>query len=190
VWIAAGDVSGHGYSCAIAQAMTKAGLASLIEPHQTPAAVLARLDRVLRTNGSPRTFTTLALLRLDPARGEGLIANAGHPYPLLASNGDVREIPISALPLGQGPPRVYENHVIHIEPGNVVIFCSDGVYEALNAAGAAYGFERLRTVLGEARERPAEEILERILADWKKHIGRSAPLDDTTILVLKRLEGN
>src|SRR4029077_8352917 len=55
IWIAAGDVSGHGYSCAIAQAMTKAGLASLVEAERTPAMVLQRLDLVLREIGSPRT---------------------------------------------------------------------------------------------------------------------------------------
>ena len=104
VWIAAGDVAGHGYSCAIAQAMTKSALASLVGHGRTPAEVLQRADRVLRAAGPTRNFTSLLLLRLHPETGEGLLSNAGHPYPLLWPAA-VKEIEISALPLGLGPPR-------------------------------------------------------------------------------------
>jgi sigma-B regulation protein RsbU (phosphoserine phosphatase) len=186
LWVAAGDVSGHGYSCAIAQAMTKAGLASLVGSEQTPATVLARLDRVLRTSGSSRTFTSLALMRLDPPRGEGLIANAGHPYPLFAADGETREIQISSLPLGQGPARMYANTPIQFEPGSVIVFCSDGLFEAMNGNGSAYGFDRMRVLLSSCRGLTSNEILHCILEDWRKHIGRSAANDDTTIVVVKR----
>ncbi len=186
LWIAAGDVSGHGYSCAIAQAMTKAGLASLVGAEQTPAAVLSRLDRVLRSSGSARTFTSLALLRLDVERGEGLIANAGHPYPLLAMRDDVVEIPIPSLPLGQGPPRSYEDHAVRINTGDVMVFFSDGLFEATNGNGSAYGFERLRDILASSRRLPARAILDRIVEDWTRHLGQSDAADDTTIVIVKR----
>lgn len=189
LWLAAGDVSGHGYSCAIAQAMTKAGLASLVAADETPAAVLTRLDRVLRTSGSARTFTSLALLRLDSARGEGLFANAGHPYPLLAVYDEVSEIAIPSLPLGQGPARTYEDREIRIGAGDVMLFFSDGLFEASNGNGAAYGFDRLREVLGASRRLPAQAILDRILADWTRHLGHSSAADDMTIVVLKRTGG-
>ena len=81
LWIAAGDVAGHGYSCAVAQAMVKAGLLSLVEPAESPAGVLRQLDRVLRGVDTDHSFTSLALIRLDPATGDALLANAGHPYP-------------------------------------------------------------------------------------------------------------
>jgi hypothetical protein len=186
IWIAAGDVSGHGFSCAVAQAMTKAGLTSLINAEQTPALVLARLDHVLRRSGTSRTFTSLALLRLDPARGEGLLANAGHPYPLHLSNGRVREFAISALPLGQGPPRTYEDVRVTLEPGSALVFCSDGLFEAADENGVAYGFERVRQVLLDGRRASAQELLDRMLEDWRRHIGSAKPADDTTIVVLKR----
>jgi hypothetical protein len=80
-WLAAGDVSGHGHSCAIAQAMTKAALVSSIREGQSPAAVLAEVDRMLRTAGAQRSFTSLALIKLAPETGEIVFANAGHPYP-------------------------------------------------------------------------------------------------------------
>ncbi len=188
LWVAAGDVAGHGYSCAIAQAMTAAALTSLIHPGVTPAGVLHSIDRVLRRNRAHRNFTTLALLRLDLATGEGTLANAGHPFPLLAADGEVAEIPLSGLPLGQGPDRRYTETTIRIPPGGVLLFCSDGLFEATDWQGNAYGYERPRELLRTLGDRPANEILEALFADWRSYAGSDGPpADDTTVLVLKRL---
>ncbi|HKI02535.1 MAG TPA: PP2C family protein-serine/threonine phosphatase [Thermoanaerobaculia bacterium] len=186
VWIAAGDVAGHGYSCAIAQAMTKSALASLAGRGRTPAQVLQRADLVLRAAGATRNFTSLALLRFRPETGEALLSNAGHPYPLLAADGEVSELEISALPLGLGPARTYEDRPLRLAPGSVLVFCSDGLFEATDASGRAYGFDRLRELVREAGSRPADKILEALLADWRRHLRALEPLDDTTVVVLKR----
>jgi hypothetical protein len=186
LWIAAGDVSGHGYSCAIAQAMTKAGLASLVEAERTPAMVLQRLDLVLREIGSPRTFTSLALLRLDPITGEALVSNAGHPYPWIVRGTDVRELDLPSLPLGLGPTRVYTDTPLSITTGTTIVLFSDGLFEAHNTHGHPYGFDRLREILGKVSRRPAAAILTAILEDWRTHAGPATPADDTTIVVVKR----
>ncbi|HKV08587.1 MAG TPA: PP2C family protein-serine/threonine phosphatase [Thermoanaerobaculia bacterium] len=190
LWIAAGDVAGHGYSCAVAQAMTKAALASLIgRGERTPAEVLSRADRVLRAAGPTRHFTTLALLRLDPRTGEALLANAGHPYPLLAAGGQVAEIPLPGLPLGHGPRRQYADQALEIPPGGVLVFSSDGLFEAMDRGGAVYGFERAGAVLQNAADRTAEKILEAFLDDWRGHLRGQRPMDDTTLVVIRRSGG-
>jgi hypothetical protein len=188
VWIAAGDVAGHGYSCAIAQAMTKAALASLIGRERTPAEVLQRADRVLRAAGFNRNFTSLALLRLRPETGEALLANAGHPYPTLVAGGKVTELAItpSSMPLGLGPPRTYVDRPVQLPPGAALVFCSDGLFEATDGAGRVYGYDRLRELLGGAGTQTADRILETLLADWRHHLRSALPMDDTTFVVLKR----
>ncbi|MEA2163093.1 MAG: phosphoserine phosphatase RsbU/P [Thermoanaerobaculia bacterium] len=186
IWIAAGDVSGHGYSCAIAQAMTKAGLASLVEAERTPAMVLQRLDLVLREIGSPRTFTSLSLLRLDPLTGEALVSNAGHPYPWIVRGTDVRELDLPSLPLGLGPTRQYTDTPLSIATGTTIVLFSDGLFEAHDQHGRPYGFDRLREILGKVSRRPASAILTAILEDWRTHAGPATPADDTTIVVVKR----
>jgi hypothetical protein len=188
VWIAAGDVAGHGYSCAVAQAMTKAALGSLVGRGRSPAEVLQRADRVLRAAGAARNFTSLALLRLRPETGEALLSNAGHPYPLLVAGGQVTELAISALPLGLGPPRRYEDRAIRMLPGSALVFFSDGLFEAADGAGRIYGFDRLGELLRDADGRTADKLLEMLLADWRRHLRAALPLDDTTVLVLRRRE--
>jgi hypothetical protein len=191
LWIAAGDVAGHGYSCAIDQAMVKAALASLIGERRTPSEILAETDRVLRTTAASRSFTSLALLRLDPATGEALLANAGHPFPLLVTAGHpASELALPGLPLGQGPPRRYADMRFELAPGDTLVICSDGLFEAGAAgreSGAQYGYQRPRLVLDELANRPAAEVLDGLLADWRRHRGSGAPADDTTVVVLRRL---
>jgi len=187
LWIAAGDVSGHGYSCAIVHAMTKAALASLVAADRTPGQVLGEVDRVLRTVRYRRAFTSLALLRLDPRTGEGVLANAGHPYPLLFTNGEVRDIELPGLPLGQGPSRSYADRPIELEVGAVLVLCSDGLFEATDRDVKAYGFERPRQLLTKAARWPSNEVLEMLLADWRRHRGPVPAADDTTVVVVKRL---
>jgi sigma-B regulation protein RsbU (phosphoserine phosphatase) len=187
LWIAAGDVSGHGYSCAIAQASLKAALLSLVDGNATPARVLERIDRVLRSSVAVRQFATLLLGCLEEASGRLVLANAGHPFPLLAEPGrGAREVEYPGLPLGQGPPRRYRDHELMLAPGSVLLLHSDGLFEALDASGRPYGFDRPRQILGEAAQWNAAEILERVLYDWRGHLGGAAPSDDTTLVVLKR----
>jgi hypothetical protein len=186
LWIAAGDVAGHGYSCSIAQAMTAAALSSLVGASQTPSGVLQRIDRVLRRNGAHRNFTTLALLRLDPRTGEGRLANAGHPFPLLVVEGEAAEVSLAGLPLGQGPKREYKETVLQIPPGGVLVFCSDGLFEGADWQGVPYGYDRPREILGALSGQTAAEILEALLADWRRHLGAQEHQDDTTVLVVKR----
>jgi Stage II sporulation protein E (SpoIIE) len=188
LWIAAGDVSGHGYSCGIQQAMVMASLGSLVKAGRMPSEILIEIDRVLRMGRSGRLFTSLALLKLDPKMGGGVLANAGHPFPILLHEGKSSEIAGSGLPLGQGPNRTYTDVPFEIPKGGVLVIASDGLFEGIDRFDEPYGFDRPRAVLESTSlwRRPPDSIVEALLADWRRHVGEGAPSDDTTILVVKR----
>jgi hypothetical protein len=186
LWIAAGDVAGHGYSCAVAQAMVKAGLQSLVEPEETPAGLLRRLDRVLRGVSLGHSFTSLSLIRLDPGSGDALLANAGNPYPLVFAGARVAEVELPGLPLAKGPVQPYADRPFHLPPGGVLLLCSDGLYEALDRDGNAYGYERAREVLHAMGHRPALEIVDALLNDCRRHLGGEPAPDDVTVVVVRR----
>jgi hypothetical protein len=186
LWIAAGDVAGHGYSCAVAQAMVKAGLLSLIAPEESPASVLRQLDRVLRGVSTGHSFTSLALIRLDPATGEALLGNAGYPYPMVFVPGRVEEIELPGLPLGRGPARPYSDRAFQLPAGGALLLCSDGLFEALDRNGNSYGFDRAREVLRAMGHRPALEVVDALLNDCRRHLGDEQAPDDVTVVVVKR----
>jgi sigma-B regulation protein RsbU (phosphoserine phosphatase) len=143
----------------------------------------------LRAAGATRNFTSLALLRLRPETGEGLVSNAGYPYPLLVADGEVTEIVLSALPLGLGPPRQYQDRAVDLVPGSVLVFSSDGLFEASDGGGRMYGFDRLCETVRNLGSRPADKILDLLFADWRRHLRSEQPLDDTTVVVVKRQGG-
>lgn len=186
LWIAAGDVAGHGYSCAVSQAMTKAALASLIPDHTSPAEVLGEIHRVLRQAGPQRSFTTLALLRLKPETGEVVLSNAGHPSPFLVEGREVCELALPALPLGQPLPSTYREKRFTLPPGGTLLLFSDGLFEARDLEGNLFNLERLRQILELGRSRTAAEILDTVLLDWHRHQGEGPPADDTTVVVIHR----
>jgi hypothetical protein len=191
-WIVAGDVAGHGVSCAISQAIVKATLVGLLTSSRgmsSPSATLTETDRVLRATAPERSFTTVVLIRFEPATGRALVSNAGHPYPLLVEPGQrPREIALPGLPLGQGPARRYDDAVIELKPGSVIVVCSDGLIEARSSAGdAPYGFERPLDHLASIASRHADDILEDLFIEWQAFRGPGAPDDDTTVVVLRRL---
>jgi Stage II sporulation protein E (SpoIIE) len=187
LWIATGDVAGHGYSCAIAQAMTVAALTSLVDAARTPSEILRGVDRVIRRSGTHRHFTSLALMRLDSDSGDALLSNAGHPFPLLLSlGGEVLEIDLPGLPLGQGPKRKYGDISIEIPQGGALVFASDGLFEGADWQENQYGYERPQELLRSLGDASAQEILEALFADWRRHLGEREHQDDTTVLVIKR----
>ena len=185
LWVVAGDVAGHGISCSITHAMTKAALAALIRSGETPGRVLGEVDRVLRTLTTSRLFTSLALLRLDTLTGEGTFSNAGFPYPLQRDGRDVTELEAPGLPAGEGPSRHYPDLDIRIPPGGALVFCSDGLAEALRPNGEPYGYDRPRQVLAAAPSRSADDLLGALVSDWHQEVGERAE-DDTTLLVVRR----
>ena len=188
LWVAAGDVAGHGFSCGIQGAMVKACLLTLVKAGRRPGEILVEVDRVLRAAKSGRLFTSLVLARIDPATGRGVLANAGHPWPLLVVEGRARELATSGLPLGKGPARVYEETEFELPGAASLVLASDGLFEGPDRFDEPYGFERPKDVLERVGlwRRPAESILEALLGDWRTHVGEGDPADDTSVVVVRR----
>jgi hypothetical protein len=188
LWVAAGDVAGHGYSCGIQGAMVKACLLTLVKAGRRPGEILVEVDRVLRAAQTGRLFTSLVLVRVDPQTGRGVLANAGHPYPLLVVEGRATELAVSGLPLGKGPARAYEELSFELPGAASLVLASDGLYEGPDRFDEPYGYARPRAVLERTGlwRRPAESILEALLGDWRGHVGEGDPADDTSVVVVRR----
>jgi sigma-B regulation protein RsbU (phosphoserine phosphatase) len=117
-----------------------------------------------------------------------VLANAGHPYPLRLDGDEISELELPSLPLGRGPARTYRELPFELPPGAALVLFSDGLVEALDRSGEIYGFERLRSKVGKLRGRTADRIVQGLFGDWERHLRTVRPLDDTTVLVLRRQE--
>jgi sigma-B regulation protein RsbU (phosphoserine phosphatase) len=188
--IAVGDVAGKGYAAAL---LASLGIGLLREHavHQAypPAAMLADLNGHLLIPGANGRFITMALAIYDPATSQLSLANAGFPLPLLVRNQEIRPIDVTGLPLGLFPNSSYDETILQLQPGDILVFCSDGVLDQTNAAQEDFGTERLFAQLAKTCESScAEEVASGIIESVDRYAGEHPSvesLDDRTIVVLR-----
>lgn len=127
---------------------------------------------------------------LAPGKGTLHYANAGHPLPRWwrAARGVVEPVPdVSGLPLGVDPEAVYLQGKIELEPGDIVVYYSDGLTEAGDRRGEMFGCRRLDSALQETAHRGAEGVKAGVLARLQDFLAGKRPHDDLTLFVLERL---
>ena len=133
-------------------------------------------------------FVTVLYAQLDCKSGKLHYARAGHPPPLILDpHGQVVELPITG---GQflgvlKRPRLDEQQ-IQLAPGSLALFYSDGLTEAADAGtGASWERRAQLRSLRENRDRPAQEICERLWGAVLDHSGTRQHQDDVTLVCLK-----
>ncbi len=177
------DVSGHGLHTGLRMAMVKAALQILIEETEKPAEIMRRLDRVVRGESGTRFFVTATLALIDLEMGEVRLTNAGHPPTYHLRNGKVREVVLPGSPLGV-MRQSYGAETLRLEPGDVVVWLSDGLIEASNAADEPFGYDGVaRALSGPANS--ASEVRSRLLAAIAAHTAGHPAEDDRTLVVFR-----
>jgi serine phosphatase RsbU (regulator of sigma subunit) len=177
------DVSGHGLSTGLRMAMIKSALNILVEDGAAPESILRRLDAVVRADVETRSFVTATLALVDLAAGTLEIWNAGHPPTYLLRRGTVDEILLPSSALG-GLGNVYDRRSVQLEPGDVVVWLSDGLIEAPGADGQPFGYDAtLAALAGPATGAP--EVRDRLLGAIARHAGDTPPEDDRTLVVME-----
>jgi sigma-B regulation protein RsbU (phosphoserine phosphatase) len=184
--LAIGDVAGKGVPAALYGAFASGTVRSRAFERHPPAEVLRRVNRTLCTRGVDGLFCTLAFALFDFVHATVTLANSGLPYPLhyRAATGRCEPIVLPGLPLGAFEAATYDERVIDLEPGDVIVFHTDGVSEA-RAGGEDYGLARLRKQVEDHAGASAAQLGERILADVSGFMGTAPRGDDLTLLIVK-----
>jgi serine phosphatase RsbU (regulator of sigma subunit) len=187
--VSIGDVSGHGLPTGLLAAGVRATLASFVELGVPAPEAFVRLGRRTARARNPerRLYTTLAFFVYDDARRIGTLTNAGHPAPYrLTAGGLLERMELPALPIGLLPDReiAYPSRDYRFEPGDRIVFFTDGVVEAANAAEVPWGYERLEALLARDWTKTADEIIDAVLKDVAAFVGPTPLEDDRTLLIL------
>lgn len=189
------DVAGHGVASGLLLAGVRGCLVMLHEDGAgehlaAPRELLARLNRVVRTVGGRRTFVTMAYALFERAPPRLTLAAAAHP-PLLrwraaGEVGEIEEIALPSLPLGTTLASDFPQRRLDIEPGDVFLFVTDGIAEALDPSGRLYGESRLHAALAAcALGATAAEIRDTLLAELEQFLGAQEGQDDVTLVVVR-----
>ena len=116
------------------------------------------------------------------------LSNCGSPYPChyRAVTQTVAELQMDAYPLGIRPGVVYETMEVQLEPGDRIVFYSDGLAEAASPEGDFFGFERIAETIREgcAEGLSAQNLMHRVFGEVQAFCGDVPQEDDQTLIVL------
>src|SRR5947207_899888 len=150
-----------------------------------PAEMLKQMNQLVGERRIEGRFMTACFATWQKGRQKLRVANAGQSQPLLYKDDRCGKIELTGFPLGIYEEVTYDEWGVTLEPGNILVFHSDGIAETANSEGQFFGNTRLREVIERHHEITAAELADRILneVDW---FSQSAPLsDDRTLVVMK-----
>jgi anti-sigma regulatory factor (Ser/Thr protein kinase) len=177
-----GDVAGHGLEAASVMGQLRMAVrAYALEGHR-PADVVAHADSVLRMV-APDEIATMAYAEVDPATGAARFVGAGHPPPIAIDPAGARYLELPKQPpIGVAVSWVYEEAVVVVEPGGMLVLYTDGLIDRRDIA-LEEGLERLLAAAGKDLGLPVEEVCRGLIAAL---VPREAA-DDIALLAMERL---
>lgn len=185
------DVTDKGMPAALFMVLTRSIVHASLDGARSPAEGIARANRLIHADAASGMFVTLCAARFEPDSGTVTYVNAGHNPPLLArgaeDGGPPKPLTRTGMALGVLPDSTYEQRTVHLDPGDLILFYTDGVLDAMNDRGEAFGKQRLEQLLqGPYRDR-ASQLVDALLQEVEVFAGERALYDDITILAARRL---
>ncbi len=183
--IVLGDVSGKAAPAALFAALVSGIMRSAAQQKLAPAAMLAALNDALQERKLDSQYVVMLYALWNDENRTLQVANSGAVQPVFCRAGESITVKAEGFPLGMFPGAAYEEFNVATQPGDAVVFVSDGILDAENEKGEMYGEERLASLLCSSRDLPAQHIASAILSDVTQFQGAQDRFDDETIIVLR-----
>ena len=186
-----GDVSGKGVEAASVSAAVRTALGAYAWEGLAPARMVRSLNDFLLGFSRLETFATLFVGIIDLTEGSIRYCSAGHP-PAIFIRADAREISILDVQsgvVGAFHDIAYQDGVVSLSPGDVLLLYTDGTTEARDPSGAFFGEEGLREMVmrESAAGKPFEGFVDRLLATLDDFTGHD--LEDDVAMMALRYDG-
>jgi sigma-B regulation protein RsbU (phosphoserine phosphatase) len=185
------DVTGHGVGPALVTAVCRAYVHASLATGQELPELLSRLNDLLVADLPAGRFVTFAGVVLDTERHSVETLSAGHgpSFHYVAAERKLVEFGADGLPLGVEPGADYsEPNRFTMEPGDLLVVLTDGLFECPNSSGERFGLERLRAAILDAAGLDADGIIKRLTSVSLAFSGDVPPEDDVTLVVVKRAD--
>ncbi|HSC27620.1 MAG TPA: SpoIIE family protein phosphatase [Vicinamibacterales bacterium] len=191
------DVSGKGTSAALYMAVLKGIVLSLSQIYQSPRQLLLEVNRIISDNLDSRSFITVTYAVIDLAARHMTYARAGHT-PLIyvpgpaAGNRGAQVLTPNGLVLGlridgaaEKFAELLEEQRVPLHQGDILVFYTDGITEAMNARSDLFGESRLSRIVEDHSHLESGELRERILREIEAFVGSADQHDDMTMILIK-----
>ena len=180
-----GDVSGKGAPAALYGAMVS-GIMRSMAPQKLPVAeIFSKLNVTLLERKIEGHFITLACGMWESKAKTLKLVNAGMPLPLLLRRGECRPVRVEGVPLGLLDGMSWQETVLPLESKDLLLFFSDGITEAANAAHEEFSSRRLESLLRQQGHLPLGEIMELVFDQVSHFEGGRPRQDDQTVMLIR-----
>ena len=184
--LALGDIGGKG----LAAGMWVTHLIGLLRTHTAansdPEAIVTRVNNDIARLAGVEPLSSLFVARLNSITGQLDYCSAGHPPSLLLHQDGVLELLSDGGPvLGAVPGASFERGTAHLDAGDLLLVCSDGILESFNEAEQEFGAMRLQNELRRAQGGSAESVLFSVLGAVQDFAAPRPLTDDMTLVVVK-----
>jgi len=192
VALAIGDVAGKGISAALLMATVQSSLRTQLSNgngNDPPSAarLVSQLNQYLYANTSAEKYSTLCLGLYNEADGSFVYTNGGNVPPALVRGGAVHRLEVNGTVVGAFPHAEYGESRIALEPGDLLVFFTDGVTEPENEYGEMFGEPRFLDLLARNAHLGEEEIVRVVIESVRAWTGSDELQDDMTLLLARRL---
>jgi serine phosphatase RsbU (regulator of sigma subunit) len=187
--VVVGDVSGHGVSAAMVMTAAMSAVRFAAEERQNTDEVLNMVNSRLSKDIQNHMFVALFYGIIDAKQRKLYYTNAGQTMPYLWRQGTVAFLPQATdtdrFPLGIVKNTVYEQLSFDLQPGDVLVFYTDGIVDEMNGHYESYGFERLSNSIDKYAARTPEEMVDGIVSEMTNYTGNPKFQDDVTLVIVK-----
>jgi len=183
--IVLGDVSGKAAPAALFAALVSGIMRSAAVQRPEPAQMLGNLNDALQERKLESQYVTMLFAVWNDESRTLQVANSGAVQPIFCRSGETVTVRAEGFPLGLFPDVTYDEFNVATQPGDVIVFVSDGISDAENNKDEMYGQDQLAAMICSHREQSAQEIADAILDDVARFQGANDRFDDETIVVLK-----
>ncbi|HOG64030.1 MAG TPA: SpoIIE family protein phosphatase [Spirochaetota bacterium] len=189
------DVSGKSVPAALFMAISRSILRAqaVSQEKPDPAALFESANRLIIADSDSAMFVTSFMLHCDINARKAVYSNAGHNDPILLRRGRDHCIQLHTRgkPLAVMPDSVYQNSVLDIEPGDIIVMYTDGIVEANNMLEQEFGMDRFEEEILACRHLPADAMARHILQRVNAFAAETPQFDDMTLFIFKfELEPN
>jgi hypothetical protein len=183
-----GDVAGHGVGAALIMAMAKAGIIQSEHLLNKPVELTTRLHSLIHASKTKkqRKIMTFQYLYLNKNSSKAVYTNAGACSPMIIRKKDnrVEELNLTGAALGAFKKAKFSETTITFEPGDAIIFYTDGIVEARSESGEEIGYDGLKQLLLTSWNKDAQTFYQNIFNCYLNHIGSMGAQDDLTMVIL------
>lgn len=185
------DVADKGVGAALFMGMGRSTIRAAALSADSPAQALGRANSlIIQDSGGSDLFLSVFYALIDPLTGTVLYTNAGHNPPIIyrAEERTFESLPSHGMVLGIFEDIVLSDSVTQLNPGDVLVFYTDGITEAMNEEGELFTENALRDAIASAADEGAEEIRHAITDALRAHTRGAAQSDDMTLVIARRLK--